>query len=297
VETLTAYLAPISLEERTEREVTPSTAMRLVRAAKAAAYHEYWMKRSARPKLAAVAQSLGAWSSEDRRAAAMRIHLSDIRRRDPPDPLASVELQLVFGGSSGWSPTDLRWSLHLLNEGRYSYYGTECRLPTMIAAVLTPVQVAEFVPAFTALLADVAVSEVFVDSRREIVGLIGAVLDRVEPGAISARFLHPGDRFGPHIRVCHADALAIPGFNALLTHCDALEKPVPSAKWFQEAQNLSGSAAVETVLACYAKQPGYLHDDTDRLLRGLSCVLGLDGSDEATELLARLAVAAGSAGA
>lgn len=54
---------------------------------------------------------------------------------------------------------------------------------------------------------------------------------------------------------------------------------------------------MRAVLECFAGFAGHVWSGSDELLRGLTWMLSLDPSPEATELLGRVAVTAGSSGA
>ncbi|GAB3846133.1 DUF4132 domain-containing protein [Dactylosporangium cerinum] len=79
----------------------------------------------------------------------------------------------------------------------------------------------------------------------------------------------------------------------LLLHAASLSRPVPSTAWTRAAAPHLAAAgdAARAILERYTTFDGPVHDDTDGLLRGLTCVLGLDPAPEATALIARVAAA------
>ncbi|MFD0579926.1 hypothetical protein [Dactylosporangium darangshiense] len=82
-----------------------------------------------------------------------------------------------------------------------------------------------------------------------------------------------------------------------LLHAVTLSRPVPPAGWTATAARLlpPARAAVRGILERYSRYHGYLHDSTDRLVRGLTCMLALDDAAETTALVGAVARAAGSA--
>ena len=104
---------------------------------------------------------------------------------------------------------------------------------------------------------------------------------------------------GDRALVGRAELLTGPGVRALVGHAESLTRPVPAKGWLQQADALRaapGAAGMVTALLerwCVAGGP--VSDDSDMLLRGLIWFAARDPGDETTGLLARVAVAAGTA--
>jgi hypothetical protein len=237
------------------------------------------------------------WSDEQRRLAALRIHADAVRSDWPPDTSAGRALTLLARHGVRWTRADLVWSLHLLADEPGLDDGSAQRLPAIIAASLEFEQLNGLGPALQAVMDDVSRSRIPMTVRVDLVRLIGTGVDRTTRSTVPAHLLHAGDAFGPATKTELADILAAPGVNDVLLHSASLSKPVPPAKWSRAAEPMLASAggAVRAILDRFTTFGRYVHDDTDVLLRGLTCVLDHDPSDEATALIGRVALAAGSA--
>jgi hypothetical protein len=91
------------------------------------------------------------------------------------------------------------------------------------------------------------------------------------------------------------EVLAAPGVTEDLVHAASLRNPVPSATWARAAAPVPApdGVAVRAVLEWFTAFGRYVHDDTDGPLRGLAWILAQDRSAAATELIGRVALAAG----
>jgi hypothetical protein len=237
------------------------------------------------------------WSDEQRRLAALRIHADAVHSDGPPFAGAGPPLTLLAQLGVRWTRADLVWSLHLLADERGLDDGSAQRLPAIIAASLEFGQLDGLGPALQVVMDDVNRSRIPATVRLDLVRLIGTGIDRTTRSTVPAHLLHAGDAFGPATKAELADILAAPGVNDVLRHSASLRKPVPPVKWSHAAEPMLASAAdaVRAILDRFTTFGRYVHDDTDVLLRGLTCVLDHDPSDEATALIGRVALAAGSA--
>lgn len=245
----------------------------------------------------AAVDEVKGWSDEQRRLAALRIHADAVHSDGPPSAGAGLAVRLLARLGVRWTRADLVWSLHLLADERGLDDGSAQRLPAIIAASLESEQLDGLGPALQAVMDDVSRSRIPMTVRVDLGRLIGAGIDRTTHSTVPAHLLHAGDAFGPATKAELADILAAPGVNDVLLHSASLRKPVPPAKWSRAAEPMLASAgdAVRAILDRYTTFGRYVHDDTDVLLRGLTCVLDHDPSDEATALIGRVALAAGSA--
>ncbi|MDM4784537.1 hypothetical protein [Micromonospora sp. b486] len=112
--------------------------------------------------------------------------------------------------------------------------------------------------------------------------------------------LHHGDEFGPLVRAGLGDVLAAPGVPELLAHCASLDKPAAPAKWLRVLDErlttaTDGQETVRAVLEAFAAHRHSVHEDSDRLLRGLVWALSRESDEAATDLLARVTATASAA--
>ncbi|SCL50206.1 protein of unknown function [Micromonospora chersina] len=240
-----------------------------------------------------------SWPGELRRRAALAVHL-EAAASSRPSGLNDVVRSLA-AGEHDWTRADLVWCLEAAGRGWSYQDGAHLELPAMIAARLTPAELADLAPVLSALF-DELVADHFTAAgpRRRIVTLIGEALDRATGRRVPSWLLHNGDEFGPLVRAGLGDVLAAPGVPELLAHCASLDKPAAPATWLRVLdQHLTtataGKKAVRAILEAFAAHRDSVHDDSDRLLRGLVWALSR-GSDEASsDLLARVTAAASAA--
>ncbi|MGC4869416.1 DUF4132 domain-containing protein [Micromonospora sp. DT53] len=239
------------------------------------------------------------WPVELRRSAALAMHLESATS-STPTALNDVVRSLA-DGDLPWTREDLVWCLEVCARGESYDNGAHLELPAVVAARLTPAELADLVPALDALLSEL-VGDHFVaaEPRRRAVLLIGAGLDRATGRSVPSWLLHDGDGFGPLVRAELGVVLAAPGVPELLAHCVSLEKPTAPAKWQRRVDDLlattpGGNSAVQSILETFAVYGRRLHDDTDRLLRGLVWALSRQPDERPTDLLARVTAAAAAA--
>ncbi|NYF59994.1 DUF4132 domain-containing protein [Micromonospora purpureochromogenes] len=267
-----------------------------VRAALRKASTYYWGSSvTSVPEWAAIE----SWSVEDRRRAALAMHL-EAATSSTPTALNDV-LRSLADADLPWTRADLMWCLETAGRG-YTYdNGAHLELPAVIAGRLAPAELAGLVPALSVLLSELA-GDYFMaaEPRRRAVTLIGQALDRATGRRVPSWLLHDGDEFGPLVRAEAGDVLAAPGVPELLAHCASLEKPAAPAKWLRRldehlATAQDGVKAVRAVLEAFAAHGRSVHDDSDRLIRGLVWALSRESDDGATDLLARVVAAAAAA--
>ncbi|MGW3616340.1 DUF4132 domain-containing protein [Micromonospora arida] len=239
------------------------------------------------------------WPVELRRSAALAMHLESATS-STPTALNDVVRSLA-DGELPWTREDLVWCLEVCARGECYDNGAHLELPAVVAARLAPAELADLVPALDALVSELVGDHfVAVEPRRRAVLLIGAGLDRATGRSVPSWLLHDGDGFGPLARAKLGVVLAAPGVPELLAHCASLEKPTAPAKWQRRVDDLlatapGGTAAVQSILEAFAAYGVPLHDDTDRLLRGLVWALSRQPDERATDLLARVTAAAAAA--
>ncbi|MET8277974.1 DUF4132 domain-containing protein [Micromonospora sp. NPDC005174] len=240
-----------------------------------------------------------SWSAEDRRRAALAMH-RESASASTPTALNDV-VRALASGDLPFTRADLLWCLHVAAEGACFDNGAHLELPAVIAPRLTAAELADLVPALRALSSEL-VDDYFIAAapRRRAVTLLGQAIDRATGSRLPSWLLHDGDSFGPAVRA-HLDAdLAAPGVPELLEHCAALDKPAATAKWLRRLDELlvaahGGRQVVRRLLDAFTAHGRSVHDDTDRLLRGLVWALSRERDERATELLARATASAASA--
>jgi hypothetical protein len=245
----------------------------------------------------AVAATVRAWPPEVRRLVAARAHLTAVRRGHP-DEGTEARLAVLIGGGIRWSRADLAWALRSAAEEGGLYDGGAFFLPAHIALALPAGQLAGFVPALRAVFDHVLhEGSVTGQFRHRLAHLYGTAIGRAT-GTLPPHLLNDGDEFGPaaRSRLSAHDRSA----QTLLIYAASLERATPSKAWLRAAPPFVTYPAYEalpTILETFASVRCFVDDDNDVLLRGLTWLLSLDPSDEATGLLARVAVAAGSSAA
>ncbi|HEX5541926.1 MAG TPA: DUF4132 domain-containing protein [Micromonospora sp.] len=258
-------------------------------------YYYWGSSATSAPEWAAVE----LWSVEDRRRAALAMHL-EAATSSTPTGLNYVLRSLAHGGLP-WTRADLVWCLEAAGRGDTYEDAAHVELPAVIAARLAPAELADLVPALSALLNELAGNHFLAaEPRRRAITLIGQALDRATGRRVPSWLLHGGDEFGPLVRAELSDVLAAPGVPELLAHCASLDKPTAPPKWLRRLDEhlatAEGSAeVVRAVLEAFAAHGRSVHDDSDRLIRGLAWALSRQSDDGATDLLARVAATAAAA--
>jgi hypothetical protein len=255
-------------------------------------------------------QRIAGWSAEQRRAAALRVHLDAASSGGPPNPQPAEAVTLLDRYGVDWSRTDLLWSLYVLADGSGLSCRSDHRLPAIITTRLDAGQLTGLAAALRAVLHDVVTERqnypfssriISTALRQDLTRLLATGIDRVEPGPVPARLLHSGDHFGPLVRAELGTPLTDPAATAVLERGESLRKPTPSAAWRRTAADLPPPALdiAAAILDLYAETGGFLHPDTDLLLRGLAWILDTDATRDATqmvcELLSRVATTAATA--
>ncbi|MFI7604611.1 DUF4132 domain-containing protein [Micromonospora sp. NPDC049366] len=240
-------------------------------------------------------RAVAAWPAGDRRLAALAMHRT-AATASIPAALNDVVRGLATGDVP-WTRADLLWCLRLAGSGYDN--GAHLELPAAVAARLTPAELTDLLPALGALRDDVA-DDYFIPAevRRRVVRLVSEAIDRARGGGLPSWLLHGGDGFGPLARATVGAGLDAAG--DLLAHCASLEKPTPTATWLRQldahlAATPGGPATVRRLLDLFAEHGRGVHDDTDRLLRGLLWAASRDEGDAATEVLARAVSTAAAA--
>ncbi|MET7705944.1 DUF4132 domain-containing protein [Micromonospora sp. NPDC005413] len=243
--------------------------------------------------------AVGSWPAEERRSAALAMHRESVASSDPGG-LNDVVRSLA-DGDLPWTRADLVWCLEVVARGDFYDLGAHLELPAVIAARLAPTELAGLVPALDALFSELT-SGYFIaaEPRRRAVALLGAALDRATGRRLPSWLFHRGDGFGPLVRAEMSGVLSAPGVPELLAHCASLEKPAAPVKWQRRLDEFlatapGGAEAVRSVLETFAAYGRRLHDDSDRLLRGLAWALSRQPDESATDLLARVTAAAAAA--
>ena len=245
----------------------------------------------------AVAATVRAWPAEVRRLVAAQAHLT-AAWRDSPDEGTEIVLGLLIGGGIRWRRADLAWALRVAAGECGLYDGGAFFLPAHIALALPAGQLAGFAPALRAVF-DHVLHEGTVTGqfRHRLAHLYGTAIGRAT-GTLPPHLLNDGDEFGPaaRSRLSAHDRSA----QTLLIYAATLERSTPAKAWLRAAPPFVTYPAYETlptILETFASLRCFVDDGNDVLLRGLTWLLSLDPSDEATGLLARVAVAAGSSAA
>jgi hypothetical protein len=238
------------------------------------------------------------WSPEQRRAAALRLHrdavTSDCPRyfdRHPVTVLADCGLPL--------SRADLQWSLHLLVDERGLDDGDAHRLPATAAAALDRDALDGLAPVLEAVLDEVHDSSIPSAIRRDLCQLFGTGLDHATGNeSVPAHIFRSDDGFVLRLRTERAGLLADRHAGDVLLHAASLRTATPSATWSRTAGKLAPPAVriAHAILDHFTTVGGYVHSDTDHVLRGLTWIAATDTAPDATAIICRVAVAAGSAG-
>jgi hypothetical protein len=208
-------------------------------------------------------------------------------------------MKLLARHEVAWTRTDLVWALHMLAQSS-EVYGDSEQVPAAIAAALDADRLAGLGPALRAVVDGILRNRsIWARTRRELVRLFSIGIDRADAGGVPAHLLHGGDSFGPATRATLADRLAEPGVGEALVHAASLTSPTPSARWARTAATLlpPAAAAVHAILECFTTHGDNVHDDTDVLLRGLTCMAATEpatATATTTRLIERVARAAGS---
>ncbi|MEU1965941.1 DUF4132 domain-containing protein [Micromonospora sediminicola] len=292
----TALLPPLSAADRQRVETGLAEADALIREVIRRTITYYWGTSVTRTPEWAVTES---WSAERRRRAALAMHL-EAATSSTPTALNDV-LRSLADADADWSRADLLWCLEVVGRGNGYDDGADLELPATIAAHLAPADLADLAPALSALFDDLTARHYpAAGPRRRVVTLIGEALDRATGCRVPSWLLHHGDEFGPLVRAGLGDVLAAPGVPELLAHCASLDKPAAPARWLRALdQHLStatdGSKAVRAILEAFAAHGRSVHDDSDRLLRGLVWALSREPDEAATDLLAAVTAAASAA--
>ncbi|GIH09323.1 hypothetical protein Rhe02_73900 [Rhizocola hellebori] len=241
-------------------------------------------------------KAVRSWKIEDLRRATLALHAWSGCQ-------GSARLLRKLGALPlSWTRDDLVWALRKASEAPAETQAmAHLEIPAAIAARLDRELLTGLGPVLQALV-DYVHEDYFVsaDSRRWVSGMVGQALDMLNGSRVPGSVLHTGDTFGPRVRDELADMLTGSGVGGLLLHCATLDKPSPTAKWLKTTGQLvaaapTGRAVAVAILELFAGHHHSLHDDTDRLLRGLMWTVAGETDDRTTELLAAVLRAAGSA--
>ncbi|WP_422740140.1 DUF4132 domain-containing protein [Micromonospora sp. WMMD729] len=240
-----------------------------------------------------------SWPAEERRRAALAMH-RESASASTPTALNDVVRNLATEDVA-FTRADLLWCLHVAAEGHCFDNGAHLELPAVIAPRLTPAELTDLVPALRAL-SNKLLDDYYLAAapRRRAVTMFGHAIDRATGSRLPSSLLHHGDTFGPSVRADLGVDLAATGVPELLQHCVALDKPAATAKWLRRLDELlvaahGGRQVVRRLLDAFTAHGRSVHDDTDRLLRGLVWALSRERDERATELLARATTSAASA--
>ncbi|GAA2190510.1 DUF4132 domain-containing protein [Micromonospora lupini] len=240
-----------------------------------------------------------SWPAEERRRAALAMHLES-SNASIPTALNDVVRNLA-AEDVPFTRADLVWCLQVAARGECFDNGAHLELPALIAPRLPAGELADLVPALSALVSEL-VDDYFIAAgpRRRAVTLFGRAIDRATGSRLPSWLLHDGDTFGPAVRAELGDVLVAPGVPELLEHCATLDKPAASRQWLRRLDDLlaaadGGPQVTRQILDAFATRGRSVHDDSDRLLRGLVWALSRDGDEEATDLLARATATAATA--
>ncbi|MBW4700494.1 DUF4132 domain-containing protein [Micromonospora sp. RL09-050-HVF-A] len=289
-------LPPLGAADRRRVETGVAEADAQVRPLLRLASTHHWTSSVTRTPQWAVT---GSWPSELRRCAALAMH-REVVASSMPSVLNDVVRSLA-DGEHDWTRADLLWCLEAVGQGLDYDLGVRLELPAAIAAHLAPADLADLAPVLSGLFDELAASNFpTAGPRRRVVTLIGEALDRATGRRVPSWLLHHGDEFGPLVRADLGDVLAAPGVPGLLVHCASLGRPAASATWLRGLdQQLTtapdGRRAVRRILEVFAAHRHPVHDDSDRLLRGLVWALSRESEAAATDLLARVTAAASAA--
>ncbi|MGC4770283.1 DUF4132 domain-containing protein [Micromonospora sp. DT44] len=287
----TALLPHLSDADRRQVETGLAEADERIRTLLRAASANYWVSSVTNlPEWATVR----AWPAEERRRAALALHRGSTSGMSGVLPNLATE-------DVPFTRADLLWCLDVVARRGGVDDGTDLELPALIAPRLTAAELADLVPALSALSSEL-LDDYFIAAatRRRTVTLLGQAIDRATGSRLPAWLLHDGDSFGPTVRADLGADLVAPGVPELLEHCAALDKPAATAKWLRRLDELlvaahGGRQVVRQLLDAFTAHGRSVHDDTDRLLRGLVWALSRERDERATELLARATAGAAAA--
>jgi hypothetical protein len=239
-----------------------------------------------------------SWPAEQRRLVVLSLHHHICAIGSPSFGFAPDYDELAR--DVRWERADLLWSLRELAGEWGLDDGGPFWLPVHIALRLPPGELAGLLPTFEMIYRELGQSRIPARERWHIHSRYGILLDRFTDG-LPARFLAVGDGFGAATREALGKRLTAPGIADLFDHAATLGKPVPAVAWQRRADELlaaveQGPATIRAVLERFAEFTGYLRDDTDVLVRGLTGLLARDPSSEATAVLGGVVAVAGSAG-
>ncbi|GIJ43786.1 hypothetical protein Val02_06720 [Virgisporangium aliadipatigenens] len=134
--------------------------------------------------------------------------------------------------------------------------------------------------------------------RVEVTALRADAVGEGRTDVVPPHLLHGGDLYGPAARELLGDLLIAPGVPAVLSHCAALDRPVPTKAWRAQFARLLAAApgavpaarALLELFVEHARRVEQLHHDAESLVRGLLWVLADRDDEWATPLLADVAV-------
>ncbi|MEU4159494.1 hypothetical protein [Actinoplanes sp. NPDC026670] len=232
--------------------------------------------------------------AEARRAAAVRLHLSAVRNTGAPDEGPVHVLPGLLDDDVPWSRSDLAWALRTADD-YLNYDGASFVLPGCIAVSLSPAELEGFGPALVRVL-DEFINERDTPRhiRRQLAELYGVAAGRVYR-CLPLDLLPWSCGFGAFARDKFGADLSSRPAGDVLRHAATLTGATPSKTWLRAATTFPERWAVEAVLECFTGWSGHVWFGTDEQLRGLVWMLSLDRSEAATDLLARVAVAASAA--
>ncbi|MFD6566179.1 DUF4132 domain-containing protein [Micromonospora profundi] len=291
-----SLLPALTASERREVEAGLVEADAQVRPLLQKTAHYYWAAQVTNTPEWTVTES---WPAALRRRAALAMHRESATGSVPSG--LNYVIRSLADGVQDWTRADLLWCLDVAGRGWGYQNAAELELPAAIAGCLSPADLADLAPALSALFDELA-RDHFVSAgpRLRVVTLLGEALDRATGRRVPSRLLHNGDEFGPLVRASLGDVLAAPGVPELLVYCASLDKPAAPKGWLRGldghlATATEGAKAVRRVLEAFAAHRHSVHDDSDRLLRGLVWALSREADDDATELLAKVTATAAAA--
>ncbi|MGX6601465.1 hypothetical protein ACWKSP_04900 [Micromonosporaceae bacterium Da 78-11] len=244
------------------------------------------------------ASTVLAWPADVRRLAALRVHVDAVHGwldHHAPDQGPARLMPVLIDERIRWSRPDLAWALRTADD--YGLYdGAAFLLPGYIAASLSPAELAGFGRPLRAVFDEfIEQSETPRPVRRLLGELYGTAIWRLT-GRLPLDLLPWHDPFGEFVQERLDQRLDEPGVIDLFRHATSLSKVSAPKKWLVAAGAFPDHRAVRRVLSCFVEHAGHISSASDELLRGLVWMLSLDPSAEATALLGRVAVTAGSAG-